>query len=45
MHLLNRGLYSCQCRRFNYKGGEFNEGIYGQMVANAYLDARLKLFD
>jgi hypothetical protein len=26
-------------------GGEFNEGIYGQMVANAYLDARLKLFD
>lgn len=26
-------------------GGEFNEQIYSQMVANAYLDARLKLFD
>jgi hypothetical protein len=26
-------------------GGVFNEGIYGQMIANAYLDPKLKLFD
>jgi hypothetical protein len=26
-------------------GGEFNEQIYAQMVANAYLDPRLKLFE
>lgn len=26
-------------------GGEFNEQIYSQMVANAYLDPKLKLFD
>lgn len=26
-------------------GGEFNEQIYAQMVANAYLDPKLKLFD
>lgn len=26
-------------------GGEFNEQIYSQMIANAYLDARLGLFD
>jgi hypothetical protein len=26
-------------------GGEFNEGIYEQMVSNAYLDERLRLFE
>ena len=26
-------------------GGSFNDNIYGQMVANAYLDPRIKLFD
>ena len=26
-------------------GGEFNESIYSQMMANAYLDSKLRLFD